>query len=103
MRRSMAQPSHISNYHLVDWQSTIDMNISHRQVEIFRAVMQGGSLVAAAVALHTSQPTLSRDLALLEQRLGYRLFDRRAGSRLRPTAAALQLYEVVTQHYRGLG
>jgi DNA-binding transcriptional LysR family regulator len=102
MRRSMAQPSHISNYHLVDWQSTIDMNISHRQVEIFRAVMQGGSLVAAAMALHTSQPTLSRDLALLEQRLGYRLFDRRAGSRLRPTAAALQLYEVVTQHYRGL-
>ena len=78
------------------------MNISHRQVEIFRAVMQGGSLVAAAMALHTSQPTLSRDLALLEQRLGYRLFDRRAGSRLRPTAAAMQLYTVVTQHYRGL-
>lgn len=78
------------------------MNVTHRQVEIFRAVMQGGSLVAAAQALHTSQPTLSRDLSLLEQRLGYRLFDRRAGSRLRPTVAALQLYEVVAGHYRGL-
>lgn len=76
--------------------------INHRQVELFRAVMQAGSLSAAALALHSSQPTLSRDLARLEARLGYALFDRRAGSRLQPTAAAQALYATVLRHYEGL-
>lgn len=98
----MPSHTHIGNYHSFPNQFTIDMPISHRHVEIFRAVMQGGSLGAAAQALHTSQPTLSRELALLEQRLGYRLFDRAPGSRMRPSQAALQLYEAVLGHYRGL-
>lgn len=98
----MPSDTHIGNYYLVHIQSAIDMPITHRHVEIFRAVMQGGSLGAAAQALHTSQPTLSRELGLLEQRLGYRLFDRAPGSRLRPSQAALQLYEAVLGHYRGL-
>lgn len=99
----MPAATHIGNYHIVDTQSELDMPVSHRHVEIFRAVMQAGSLGAAAQALHTSQPTLSRELALMEQRLGYRLFERAPGSRLRPSQAALQLYEAVLAHYRGLG
>lgn len=98
----MPAATHIGNYHDVVAQFAIDMPIKHRHVEIFRAVMQGGSLGAAAQALHTSQPTLSRELALMEQRLGYRLFERAPGSRLRPSQAALQLYEAVLAHYRGL-
>lgn len=77
------------------------MSISHRQVEVFRAVMQAGSLTAAAQALHSSQPTLSREIALMEQRLGYALFER-GGARIRPTAAALALFETVQRHYSGL-
>jgi DNA-binding transcriptional LysR family regulator len=77
------------------------MPINHRQVEVFRAVMQAGSLTAAAQALHSSQPTLSRELALMEQRLGYPLFER-GGQRLRPTAAALALFDTVQRHYTGL-
>lgn len=77
------------------------MPISHRQVEVFRAVMQAGSVTAAAKGLHSSQPTLSRELGLMEQRLGYALFERR-GARLHPTANALDLYETVQRHYQGL-
>ena len=50
------------------------MDIQHRHIEVFRAVMTAGSVTAAAALLHTSQPTLSRDLARLEQLLGYALF-----------------------------
>jgi DNA-binding transcriptional LysR family regulator len=77
------------------------MPITHRQVELFRAIVQGGSLSAAARALHSSQPTLSRELALMEQRLGYALFER-GSRRLQPTAAALDLFETVQRHYQGL-
>lgn len=77
------------------------MPISHRQVEVFRAVMQAGGMTAAAQALHSSQPTLSREIALMEQRLGYALFER-AGARLKPTAAAMALFDGVQRHYQGL-
>lgn len=98
----MPPQSHIGNYHLVAIQSNFDMSISHRQVELFRAVMQAGSLGGAAQALHSSQPTLSRELALMEQRLGYLLFERAKGARLKPTAAALALFDSVQRHYQGL-
>ncbi|GLQ27197.1 LysR family transcriptional regulator [Sulfitobacter pacificus] len=42
----------------------------------FVAVAEHGSLSAAARAHHSSQPTLSRHIALLEQSLGARLFSR---------------------------
>ncbi|RVT83059.1 LysR family transcriptional regulator [Inhella crocodyli] len=77
------------------------MPISHRQVEVFRAVMQAGGVTAAAQALHSSQPTLSREIGLMEQRLGYSLFER-VGARLKPTAAALALFDSVQRHYQGL-
>jgi DNA-binding transcriptional LysR family regulator len=77
------------------------MPIGHRQVEVFRAVIQAGSVTAAAQVLHSSQPTLSREIALMEQRLGYALFERGYG-RLKPTAAALALFDSVQRHYQGL-
>lgn len=50
---------------------------------IFLAVVQTGSVNRAAIHLGLSQPTASRRLSRLEQRLGARLFDRdRTGPRL---------------------
>lgn len=78
------------------------MDIQHRHIEVFRAVMTAGSVTAAAGLLHTSQPTLSRDLARLEQLLGYALFERERG-RLKPTARALALFDEVERSFQGLG
>lgn len=75
--------------------------LNHRQVEIFRALMTAGGVTAAASALHTSQPTLSRELARIEQVLGYALFER-LGGRLRPTQRALALFDEVQRAYQGL-
>jgi DNA-binding transcriptional LysR family regulator len=75
--------------------------LNHRQVEIFRALMTAGGVTAAAGALHTSQPTLSRELARIEQVLGYALFER-LGGRLRPTQRALALFDEVQRAYQGL-
>ncbi|MFO1227746.1 LysR family transcriptional regulator [Roseateles sp.] len=78
------------------------MDIQHRHIEVFRAVMTAGSVTGAAALLHTSQPTLSRDLARLEQLLGYALFERERG-RLKPTARARQLFDEVERSFQGLG
>ena len=75
--------------------------ISHRHIEVFRAVMTAGSVTGAAQLLFTSQPTVSRELARMEGLLGYPLFDRGPG-RLRPTARALTLFDEVQRAYQGL-
>lgn len=77
------------------------MSISHRHIEVFRAVMTTGSVTSAAEMLFTSQPTISRELGQLEYLLGFPLFDRVRG-RLRPTARALTLYDDVQRSYIGL-
>ena len=77
------------------------MQLTHRQIEVFRAVMVAGHVTRAAEALHTSQPTVSRELARLEQVLGLALFERVKG-RLRPTVRALALLEEVELSYVGL-
>lgn len=80
------------------------MTLTHRQVEVFRAVMLAGQVTRAADMLHTSQPTISRELARLEQVLGYALFERTSGrlGRMRPTARALALLEEVEASFVGL-
>jgi DNA-binding transcriptional LysR family regulator len=75
--------------------------LTHRHVEVFRAVMTAGSVTAAAAALFTSQPTVSRELARMEYLLGLALFERVRG-RLVPTAQAYALYEEVERSYAGL-
>lgn len=77
------------------------MGISIRHIEVFRAIMQAGSVTGAARLLFTSQPTISRELARLESISGLRLFDREGG-RLVPTAQAIMLFEEVEHSYIGL-
>lgn len=58
--------------------------VNLRHIEIFHAVMTAGSLTEAAHLLHTSQPTVSRELARFEKVIGLKLFERVRG-RLHPT------------------
>ena len=75
--------------------------LTHRQLAIFRAIMQHGNLSRAAEVTTSSQPTLSRELARLEYLLGFDLFDRVRG-RLRPTVRALALMQEVERSFVGL-
>ncbi|WP_084776640.1 LysR family transcriptional regulator [Serratia symbiotica] len=75
--------------------------ITLRQIEIFRAVMTTGNLTEAAMLLHTSQPTVSRELAHFEKRMQLQLFARVRG-RLSPTMEGLRLFEEVQRSYYGL-
>jgi DNA-binding transcriptional LysR family regulator len=59
--------------------------MEHRQLERFLAVLDHGSLAAAARHLGLTQQALSASLAGLEQELGVRLFDRTPGGITRPT------------------
>jgi DNA-binding transcriptional LysR family regulator len=61
-------------------------------VRSFLAVLEQGSLLAAARQLQTSQPTIGRHVAELESQLGLVLFER-TGRGLLPTEAALRLAE----------
>jgi DNA-binding transcriptional LysR family regulator len=65
--------------------------MDHRQIEIFRAVLDQGSVTAAARFLGVSQPAVSTSLTKLEKRVGFGLF-RREGRRLVPTAEAHLLH-----------
>lgn len=72
-----------------------------RQIEVFRAIMLAGSVSGAGRMLHVSQPAISRMLALTEDRLGFKLFERRR-TRLFPTAEARRLFSEVEGLYRGI-
>jgi DNA-binding transcriptional LysR family regulator len=63
--------------------------------------MTTGSVTAAAQALFTSQPTVSRELARMEQLTGLPLFERVRG-RLRATTQALALFDEVQRSHIGL-
>jgi DNA-binding transcriptional LysR family regulator len=76
-------------------------DLTHRHVDVFRAVMTAGSVTGAAEALFTSQPTVSRELARMESLLRLALFDRVRG-RLQPTAQAYALFDEVQRSYAGL-
>lgn len=51
-------------------------NINWDLLHSFFVVAKHGSLSAAGKAEHMAQPTISRHIAKLEEKLGYRLFDR---------------------------
>jgi len=79
----------------MSWQSiTFDWN----QARAFLVTAEEGSLSAAARALGLTQPTLSRQVAALEERLGVTLFERVAKS-LVLTDAGIELAE----HVRAMG
>ena len=72
-----------------------------RQIEIFKAVMETGSVTAASERVHISQPAASKHLKLLEESIGLPLFER-TGNRLIPSPEARALHEQVERSYRGL-
>lgn len=61
-----------------------------RLIRSFLAALEHGSLLGAARALGSSQPTMGRQLAELETQLGAVLFER-TGRGLKPTPTALRL------------
>jgi DNA-binding transcriptional LysR family regulator len=71
-----------------------------RLVRSFLAVLDAGSLMGAARALHAHQPTLSRHVAELEAQLGTPLFER-TGRGVTPTAAALGIADAARQMEAG--
>lgn len=75
--------------------------VNLRHIEIFHAVMTTGNLTEAAAMLHTSQPTVSRELARFEKVLGLTLFERSRG-RLHATVQGLRLFEEVQRSWYGL-
>ncbi len=64
-----------------------------RTLRYFIAVVQEGSITAAAKSLHVTQPTLSRQLAALEDELGHALYQRsRGGIELTEQGVILRRY-----------
>ena len=69
-------------------------------VRSFLAVLEQGSLLAAARQLQSSQPTIGRHVAELESQLGLVLFER-TGRGLLPTEAALRLTDAARAMQNG--
>lgn len=64
-----------------------------RTLRYFVAVVREGSITAAAKSLHVTQPTLSRQLAALEDELGHALYQRsRGGIELTEQGVILRRY-----------
>ncbi|CDT75998.1 LysR family transcriptional regulator [Vibrio diabolicus] len=73
-----------------------------RQLEVFYAIMQAGTVSGAARLLHVSQPNVTRILAHTEQQLSFALFERVKG-RLVPTQEAKALLPEAEKVYQQLG
>ena len=65
--------------------------ITARQLQYFIAVIEHGSVSAAAVAQHLSQSALSMSIGQLESAVGSQLFIRNRAKKIQPTLAALRL------------
>jgi DNA-binding transcriptional LysR family regulator len=64
-----------------------------RQLECFKALMETGTMTAAAKLINTSQPGVSNLIAALEHQIGFKLFERIKG-RLVPTPEARYFYQI---------
>lgn len=79
----------------MNWQA---VNFDWNQVRAFLATVEEGSLSGGARALGLTQPTLGRQVAALEERLGVTLFER-AGRQLILTPTGRELAD----HVRAMG
>lgn len=77
-------------------------NLTLRQLDYALAIARHGSLTAAALALHVSQPALSTALSQLETALGRALFLRRPGGPILPTAFGTAWLAEAGRHRAGL-
>lgn len=75
--------------------------MKHRQIQSFRAVMQYGTITAAARAIGITQPAVSRLIADLEHSVSFALFERRGG-KLLPTREAMEFFDEVERMYYGM-
>ncbi|EJL27976.1 LysR substrate-binding domain-containing protein [Novosphingobium sp. AP12] len=75
--------------------------MNFRQLEIYRALMVGGSASRAAELLRITQPAVSRAISELEHRIGFPLFDRVKG-RLIPTPEGELFFRDVDGAFTGL-
>lgn len=75
--------------------------VNLRQIEVFKSVIELGTVSRAAEVLHVSQPAASKLLMQLESDNRLRLFDRQKG-RLVPTPQALHLYEEIERIFSGV-
>lgn len=75
--------------------------VNLKQIEAFREVMASGSMTAAAQALNTTQPNVSRLIGKLEAATSLTLFVRH-GNRLLPTEAGLAFAHEVERAYVGM-
>lgn len=66
------------------------MDLSLGKLRQLTTVARCGSFSRAAEELHVSQPALSRSIAAIEQRFGFRIFNR-IGHGVEPTAAGAQV------------
>ena len=73
-------------------------DLDWNQLKAFLETAETGSLSAAARKLGLTQPTLSRQVAAIEQRMGVTLFER-VGKAMAPTPTGLDLLE----HARAMG
>jgi DNA-binding transcriptional LysR family regulator len=60
----------------IDWDSQIGRRLKLRDLQVFSAVMQNGSMAKAAARLGVSQPAVSEVISNLEYTLGVQLLDR---------------------------
>lgn len=72
-----------------------------RQIEVFKAVIESGTVSRAAQVLNMSQPAASKLLTNLEVDTGLELFERRRGL-LTPTQRGIRFYEEVDRIFAGL-
>jgi len=79
----------------MDWRA---INFDWNRARAFLVTSEEGSFSAAARALSSTQPTVGRQVAALEQELGVTLFER-VGTRLELTVSGLDLLE----HVRTMG
>ena len=75
--------------------------VNLRQVEVFKAVIEHGTVSSAADALNVSQPAMSKSLAQFEADCELRLFDRVKG-RLAPTEQGMRLYAEIDRIFSGV-
>ena len=72
-----------------------------RLIEAYKAMMECGTVSAAARALKMSQPAMTKLLAQLQEELQVELFERHGG-RLSPTPEAISLMGSVNRAWRGV-